>query len=105
MKEEIGTGDIIIAGDFNLRSDSCEYKTLSELIPSNIKDIYYLVNQKHDPTFGLLDENGQPTETLMTFKTEYGIKWRIDYIFSNLKPISICLRSFEEDDLKKRKYW
>ena len=41
MKEELGTGDILIAGDFNLRPETSEYHTLCELLPSNIKDIYY----------------------------------------------------------------
>ena len=51
------------------------------MLPKNMKDVYFEVNRKHDPTFGLLDEKGQPTETVMTNKSDYGTKKCIDYIF------------------------
>ena len=52
------------------------------MLPKNMKDVYFEVNRKHDPTFGLLDEKGQPTETVMTNKSDYGTKKCIDYIYA-----------------------
>jgi len=75
------------------------------MLPKNMKDVYFEVNRKHDPTFGLLDEKGQPTETVMTNKSDYGTKKCIDYIFSNIKPLSACLRYFSEENFYNRKKW
>ena len=60
MKDNCQNEKCILAGDFNIESDTKDYWDLVDKIPSDFQDSYFSVKNKHDPTFGLIKENGDP---------------------------------------------
>lgn len=42
LKDEVGAkSNIIIAGDFNLKDSSVEYTNFCQMLPKNMKDVYF----------------------------------------------------------------
>lgn len=99
IKEKEKSQNFIITGDLNIQPHQPVYKQVESLLaPLNVKDIHYEVNQSHEVTFGVLNSNKKPIETLLTRKSDYGKNEVLDYIYSDLKGVSCYVHHFTEDD-------
>ena len=79
-----------------------DYETFVRMLPNNVIDAFWEINKKTEPTFGVLDKKGNPTERVMTHKSDYGINECIDFVFTNLKVKNAEVDLFSERDGRKK---
>jgi len=94
MKKHVepgGSDPAVLAGDLNFRGGSQSYFSFVRLINGLGLALQDRMVQSHPqgglswtPTFGTVDANGKPTETLMTRPADQGEPKTLDFIFSNL---------------------
>ncbi|CAJ1358177.1 unnamed protein product [Effrenium voratum] len=75
-----GADQRIFCGDFNLSKDSPAFKRFQEEARAlHLVDVF----PNSPPTFGAVDDDGKPLETLVTKKTTQGNPRVIDHVFSD----------------------
>lgn len=72
----------LILGDFNINAKSEEYSSLLQILQElNVKDLIREKYGESPSTYGVIDENGEPEETVLSHRNECRNNTAIDYIF------------------------
>ena len=94
---------LIVTGDLNVANETFYLKLKEQFEGLGLRDVVFEVQGKREETFGVLNEVGEPLETLLTRKADLGKMECLDYILTDLEPLNAEVNHFKEP--KAHKPW